>query len=142
MQDGRQSQAFLDAALDRKIVPAGKIRRIEQHAGGDIHRAGGSQTGGGNVRDGETGLLESLLSRAADVFDSRLRATSGLGWHAHARQGSPLVVDHARFDVGPPDIDAEKERRRSAIRDSLGAGHGSNGLETKNGKPGRHVSGV
>ncbi len=99
---------------DRKMCPAGQIRRVEEHTGVQIHRSGRAEPDRGDPVPVQSGLADGLVRRFGKTMETRPGALLGMGFDAHRRHGPAFVVDHPTLDVRPAEVDSDVKRRRIA----------------------------
>src|SRR5258707_127236 len=87
----------------RKISPAGNIRRIQNYASCRIERARGTNADSANL------IRPVRIDRLRDGLQSLFRTAIGRHGSAALRDDFPRGVDQAYRNFGPPDIDPHYE---------------------------------
>ena len=90
LEDDRLAEPFGEELADRQVLPAGQVGRLEQHAGGEVHRPGRAQPDARDPVPGQPARLDRPTARLRQVIEPDLRAELRLRGDAHGRQHAGL----------------------------------------------------
>ena len=97
LKGGREAEVVADVLPHGDVLPRLEVRRVEDDAGGDVHRAGRRDADGGDLVEAQFGRFDGGADRLAHALKAELLAAVRLGRQTDGAEGAAGVVHDARF---------------------------------------------